>query len=319
MSKKITQDEFLARFYRNYPNAEIRLINYTAISNSLEIECKKCGKHYIKPRARDFLNSYSCCGNDANITKLDKLKHFYATSEDFDFIKQADKDHFIVYHKKCGQEIKRCIGSALDNPFSCKYCETNKYSQMLSISEVQTVINSRFDGEIKILEYNGQLEKNHYKCLKCGLIFVQQQTCLMQSRGCPKCDRYQSMGERTIRQLLLQNNIEFEEQINVPELPLQKFDFGVYKDGQLQYFIEVQGEQHREKREIFRDSLEKIQERDKRKREYCLSNNIPLYEIIYQKGKLLNLDILPFSSTTISVKGSTLQANGSGNDSYLNG
>ena len=41
MSKKITQQEFLSRFYRNYPNAEIQLINYTAISNPLEIECKK--------------------------------------------------------------------------------------------------------------------------------------------------------------------------------------------------------------------------------------------------------------------------------------
>jgi hypothetical protein len=102
MSKKITQDEFLARFYRNYPNAEIRLINYTAISNPLEIECEKCGEHYSKPRARDFLNSYCCCGNDANISKLNKLKRLYATSEDFDFIKQVDKDHFILYHKKCG-------------------------------------------------------------------------------------------------------------------------------------------------------------------------------------------------------------------------
>ena len=62
-----------------------------------------------------------------------------------------------------------------------------------------------------------------------------------------------------------------------------------------------------EKREIFRDSLEKIQERDNRKREYCKKNKIPLYELIYKKGRIKNLDILSniICSTTISAKEST--------------
>lgn len=305
MSKKITQQEFLSRFYRNYPNAEIQLINYTAISNPLEIECKKCGRHYKKSRARDFLNSYCCCGSDNNITKIEKLKQFYSKTDEFDFIKKVNKDYFIVRHNKCGQETKRVISNALDNPFACRHCGTYRDSQKLSIKKVQEVLDSRFYGSIQILEYNGQTEKNRYKCLKCGLIFTQKQVCLMQSRGCPKCDRYQSMGEKKIKNLLLQQNIDFKEQVQVPELPLQKFDFGIYRDNKLQYFIEVQNEQHREEREIFSDSLKVIQERDNRKRAYCFKNNIPLYEIIYQKGKLLNLDILPFSSTTISAKEST--------------
>lgn len=294
MSKKITREEFLSRFYRNYPNANIQLINYTAISNPLEIECKTCGKHYKKRRARDFLSSYVCCGNDSNISKIEKLKKIYSESEEFDFVKQVDKDHFIVYHRLCGQDQKRVICNSLDNPFSCKYCGTSKKAQMLSIDEVQGALDERFGGDIKILQYNGQLDKNYYKCLKCGLIFIKKQVCLMQSRGCPKCDRNQSMGEKKIRKILEEHQICFKEQVNVPELPLQKFDFGVYENDEIQYFIEVQGEQHREERVIFKDSLEKIQERDKRKRDYCSNHNIPLYEIIYQKGKLLNLDILPF-------------------------
>lgn len=308
MSKKITREEFLSRFYRNYPNANIQLINYTAISNPLEIECKRCGKHYTKMRARDFLISYACCGNNSNISKIEKLKKIYSNSKEFDFVKQVDKDHFIVRHRACGQEQKRVICNSLDNPFSCKYCETNKKIQSLSIDEVQDTLDNRFGRNIKILQYNGQQKKNYYKCLKCGLIFIKKQTYLMQSRGCPKCDRNQSIGEKKIRKILEQYQICFKEQVNVPELPLQKFDFGIYEKGEIQYFIEIQGEQHREERPIFRDGLEKIQERDKRKRDYCSNHNIPLYEIIYQKGKLLNLDILPFSSTTISAKESTLPA-----------
>lgn len=302
MSKKITEKEFLFRFYRNYPGAKIKLLNYSAISNPLRIRCLCCGKEFSKNRARDFLNQFKCCGSHPEVKKIDKLKFLYNKSEDFDFVKQKDKDHFIVRHKKCGQDLVRVINNALDNPYACLYCETHKKNQLLSIQEIQKTLDSRFFGEIQILEYKGQSKRNYYKCLKCGLIFQQKQISIMQSRGCPKCDRFKSKGEAYVSKLLKQNGISFQEQVTVPELPLQKFDFAIYKDEKIIYFIEVQGEQHREKREIFRDSLQKIQERDERKRKYCRERNIPLYELIYQKGKFKNLDILPLGSTTIFVK-----------------
>lgn len=293
MSKKITQREFLERFRRNYPDSSITPINYTAISNPLTIKCNMCGKEWKKNRAREFLKHYQCCGA-YNEKQADKLQKIYGKNQEFDWIKQIDKDHYIVRHNKCRQEFKRTIQSGMDNPFSCKYCQTHKFDNMLSIQEVQNKLDDIFDGTIKILDYNGQLEKNHYKCLKCGLIFVQQHTCLLQSRGCPKCDKYKSQGEKKMVSLLEKNHLIFEEQVSVPDLPLQHFDFCIYnKDKKLQYYIEVMGEQHFQKVSIFRDSLEKIQERDERKREYCRKNNIPLYEIIYKKGKFLNLDILP--------------------------
>lgn len=307
MSKKISKEEFLSRFYRNYPNARVELINYSAISNPLVLKCLKCGKTYRKERARDFLNCYNCCDAKGLERKIDKLKKMYEENDEWTFVKKVDKDHFIAHHNKCGQDIKRVIANSLDNPFACQYCKTSANSQMLSIEEVQETLNRKFFGDIQILDYNGQLKKNHYKCLKCGLIFVKQQTSLMQSRGCPKCDRWKSMGEKKIANLLISFGINFKEQISIPELPLQHFDFGVYdNDNNLLYFIEVQGEQHREERAIFKDSLAKIQERDERKRKYCKENKIPLYELIYQKGVIKNLDILPIGSTTISVKESTL-------------
>lgn len=305
MSKKISEEEFLNRFYRSFPDAEIQLLNYTAISNKLTVKCNKCGKEYKKSRAREFLSSFSCCGSDKNIRKIDKLKEIYKQSDDFDFVKQIDKDHYIVRHNKCGNEFKRVISSSLDNPFACKYCNTIKSNNMISIKEIQDRLDKKFFGEIQILDYNGQLEVNHYKCLKCGLIFIQKHICLMQSRGCPKCDRFKSLGERHIADYLSKKGISFKEQVRFPDLPRQSFDFGIYKNDKLQYLIEVQGEQHFETREIFHDSYDKIHERDERKRSYCKSLNIPLYELIYKKGKIKNLDILPIDSTTISAKEST--------------
>lgn len=304
MSKKITKEEFLSRFYRSYSDGQIEVLNYTAISNPIKIRCIKCGKEHNYARARDCLNHFNCCLT-SNERKIDRLIKIYNDTDEFDFIKQTDKDHFIVHHNKCGNDNIRVIANSLDNPFACKFCETIKVSNMLTIAEVQEQINTKFD-TIQILDYSGQLKKNHYKCLKCGLIFTQQQTCLMQSRGCPKCDRFKSQGEIKLAKLLAANKINYKEQVSVAELPLQHFDFAIYnKDNCLIGFIEVQGEQHFEQRQIFRDGLAKIQERDQRKRNYCHDNNIPLYELIYKKGKFLNLDILPFSSTTISVKEST--------------
>lgn len=295
MSKKITEQEFLSRFKKNYPNADIEIVQYTAISNPGQIKCLKCNKILNGKRARQFLNSFNCCGAH-DTSREEKIKKLLADNEDFSFIKKVDKDHMVIRHNKCGNETVRAMNSALDNPFSCLKCETNKLLNRLSLKEAQAQIDNQFFGAICILEYNGQTEKrSKYKCLKCGLIFEQKQICLLQSKGCPKCDRNKSKGEKMMAAILQSKCLNYKEQVQIKELPLQYFDFGVYDEfNKLMGYIEVQGEQHRKQVEIFKDSLEKIQERDERKRRYCKENQIPLYEIIYQKGKLLNLDILPF-------------------------
>lgn len=87
MSKKISKEEFLSRFYRNYPEAQIELINYSAISNPLELKCLKCGKIYRKERAREFLNCYNCCDAKGLRKKIDKLKKIYEENDEWEFVK----------------------------------------------------------------------------------------------------------------------------------------------------------------------------------------------------------------------------------------
>jgi len=304
MSRKIIEKEFLQRFFKNNKQSKIEIINYTAISNPCEIKCLQCGKKHYKKRARDFISVSFCCDTTQE-TKLEKIKTHLEKSEKFSFIKHSKKDWVIIKHNVCGNEVERTIKSALDNPFSCLLCETHKKALMISIDEAQKQIDECFGAPIiRILTYCGQLKKkNRYKCLKCGLIFQQKHTCLLQSRGCPKCHRWKSKGETQLKNILIDNKINFQEQVRFKELPLQSFDFGVYSNNKLICLIEVQGEQHFEKREIFKDGLKTIQKRDKKKKEFCKTQNIPLYEIVYKKGILKNIDILPFiNSTTILVK-----------------
>lgn len=293
MSKKITKEIFLERFKHSFPECEIEILDYTAISNPVKVRCCKCGKEHLNKKASNLLKNYKCC-IEYNKTKYDRLLEIYQQMTDYHLIKKIDKDNVLVHCDKCGNNIERNIQACLASPKACKYCETTKKMNMLTIEEAQNQINEIFYGEIEILTYNGQLEKNVYKCLKCGLIFKNSQICLLSSRGCPKCDRFKSKGEKFIANLLKQNNIIFKEQASVKKLPLQKFDFEVYNDnGQVNYYIEVQGEQHYKQNNFFKTPLEVVQERDERKRAYCKDNGIPLYELIYKKGKFLNLDILP--------------------------
>lgn len=293
MSQKITKEIFLKRFYDSFPDARIEILEYNAITKPVLIKCSICGKEHYNKSANNLLKNYSCC-IDTNLTKYDRLKRIYFNNQDYHLIKKVDKDNVIVHCDKCGNDIKRNIQSCLQSPTACIYCDTSKQKNSLSKQEAQEQIDKVFYNTIELLTYNGQLEKNIYRCRKCGLIFKSSQVNLVWTRGCPKCDRFKSKGEVFIAKLLKEKNISFKEQAQVKELPLQKFDFEVYDSlGNVQYYIEVQGEQHYQQNNFFKTPLEVVQGRDERKRKYCKEHNISLYELIYKKGKFLNLDILP--------------------------
>lgn len=308
MAKKITKEIFKERFQKLFPEAKIQIIEYSTISQPCIIKCLKCGTIKKYAKASNVLRSTFCCETIERMKlAIKEIKKF----SDFCFVKR-DKQNIILKHNKCQNEFKRNISTVIKNANHCPYCDENKGSA-LDIKEAQAQLDKEFFGGIKLLEYNAIRTRNTYKCLKCGLIFKQTQKNLLASRGCPKCDRIKSKGERKIEQLLRENKIIFKSQVAFSDLSQgrQHFDFIVYDNEtykNILYCIECQGEQHRvSKKDIFRDSLDIIQERDERKRKYCREKNIPLYEIIYQDGRLTNLEILPFinknlSSTTIYVK-----------------
>lgn len=295
MAKKITQDIFKERFKKLFPDARIEILEYTTISKPCTIKCLKCGKIKNYTKASNVLKFSFCC---ENIDKTELAKRELDKAKDFHFIKREGQN-LIIRHDKCGQTFKRNISTVVKNAAYCPHCDENK-GFVLTLEQAQAQVDKEFNKEIKILEYNAVRTKNTYKCMKCGLIFKQTQKNLLASKGCPKCDRYKSKGEKKIEKLLKDHGLFFDTQVSFKDLSngRQKFDFVVYEDKKLAkvlYCIECQGDQHRiPKEDFFKDSLETIQERDERKRRYCKEKGYPLYEIIYQDCKLLNLDILPF-------------------------
>jgi hypothetical protein len=84
---------------------------------------------------------------------------------------------------------------------------------------------------------------------------------------------------------------------------LSSYDFGIYKGNNLIAFVEVQGRQHYQETNFF-DPLGKQQQRDKMKKDYADSLNIPIIYIPIIKSVPKNLDdylnILTCSTTILN-------------------
>lgn len=306
MAKRISEAEFKFRLKRAYPDADLEVINYTAISNPVDIKCKGCGKEFHFKKADRAITNLRCCFNDG-VRKLDRIIDWLNKSEDFEYIKQIDGEYILIKHVPCGNIFKKNIQKFWLCPEACSHCDTQRSKLTLSVYDAQKVLDKRFFGDIKLVQYNGRHEKCLYRCSRCNRIFKQKFDCLLGSSGCPKCDRQTSLGEKKMRKLLQKAGLIFREQVRVEELPRQRFDFAVYlnkDDDEPYYFIEVQGQQHYEPVDYWggEKAFADIEERDERKRKYCKKYHIPLYEIVYQSKKFKNLDILPFDTTTISAQ-----------------
>ena len=123
------------------------------------------------------------------------------------------------------------------------------------------------------------------KCLNCGSITLVRSSHLtggtIKSCGCIK-----SYGELTIKQFLLEKQINFKTEYSFFDLrdknPL-KFDFAIFNTcNELICLIEYQGEQHYRK-DNTSFGLQQRTKTDQMKKDYCYNKQIKLYEIKYNE------------------------------------
>ena len=109
-----------------------------------------------------------------------------------------------------------------------------------------------------------------------------------------------SRGEIKICEILDQAGITYQEEYSFPDLvsssgrPL-RFDFAVFDDdGNLDFLIEYQGEQHYEAKSKFGGAkgLYQQQYNDKQKRIYCAKHGITLIAIPYWDEHILDYDYI---------------------------
>lgn len=199
--------------------------------------------------------------------------------------------------KICGHEWKPIAESLIfsTNPCGCPKCAKNAVKTTLEFEEELKITHP----ELQLLSpYIRSNRKVHVLCTDCNKDFWVTPNKLQQGQHCPHCKI--SHGERFIRDVITNLNIEFEMQKRFDDLKgfgNRKLSYDFYLPT-YNLLIEFQGEQH-ERPVIFKGLTEKIaqerfikqQEHDKRKRNYAESHNIGLLEIWYYDINLVE-DIL---------------------------
>lgn len=133
--------------------------------------------------------------------------------------------------------------------------------------------------------YEKFLYKNHAEpgiiiCPKHGE-FTQCSNNHLKGQGCPRCKS--SHGENRIHNYLTNKNIVFCPQFkldNCKDTYKLRFDFAIWINGKLA-LIEYNGQQHYKQVPRFKNTLEKIQIRDKIKSDFCANNSIPFLVVHY--------------------------------------
>lgn len=191
----------------------------------------------------------------------------------------------------------------------CLIKETGLNKWNLEQSEKAKILLGTKFGKLTVIEDLGFKEqvpghkRRWYKCqCDCGNICEVMGNKLKQKQviSCGKC--LVSKGEFIIQQILDNANIEYNYDCQLPELTKEcgkklRFDFILYKEGQINRIIEFDGRQH-----IYgpdtnywghsTDTLKAIQERDKIKNTFCRNHNIPLVRIPYYYINTITLEDL---------------------------
>lgn len=195
---------------------------------------------------------------------------------------------------KCGKELDvdtRNLKSGHTKSCGCLRLENNSH-YVKDMSDYE-------DEYIKVLERNGSSLTGiaQWKCLckKCGNVFITTGQHIREG-VIKSCSCVHSWNEIKIIKMLTDNNIEFSTQYTFPDLKgvgngSLRFDFAIFKHGQLSHLIEYNGLQHYEKpKGKWKEGYEALIENDKRKIQYCKNHNIELRIIKYdQKYTLQDL------------------------------
>lgn len=294
-NKKFSKEDFLSRINKLH-SRKIEVVSYTGLSNPFIYICPECGEQKTIKPARMALSKFSLCDDCDGVEKekvLKKITEIFKDNPKYELLSyHGVKNKSKIKCLKCGAIFERYPTNIIQCPDTCPECNSAANKSRLDTSVVQTRLDEEFGaGLYTILDYQGQLKSTtKIKCNNCGLIFNTRITTFIDgSRGCPKCKRFKSKGERLVEKYLQENNIKFEAQKRYKECnnKLSSFDFCAYDINGIEYLIEVNGEQH------YKDiahlgGLEDNQRRDKIKKNFCLTYNknliiIPYTDLTYEK------------------------------------
>ena len=274
-------------------------------SQKMKFQCE-CGNFFQKSIS-DIEKTKTCRCKECRYGVTRKI-----FQEDFNVIKQyveiesasdcklLSKEYinnatYMEFKCKCGSEFSTTFAKFKDrNQRQCQKCGRiasgvkGSLSRTKTQEEFELEIYNLVNNEYKVVsKYLGAMKPISFLHEKCGKEWTTTYNSFHTGGRCPICTS--SKGEKVIRDLLLNNHINFYEQYKIVECrdksPLP-FDFSIFEDKEktrLKCLIEYDGEQHFKSMSYFggEERFNDQQKKDNIKNDYCKQNNIELLRIPY--------------------------------------
>ena len=286
MPKKLTHDEFIAKLAKENPTIEV-LSPYMGNKQYITVRCKIDGTVWqTKPNwLKAGKGCQTCYDNRRGKNRVKSLEKFIEEAREvhgdkYDYSKVVYINDTEKVCLVCRQHGEFWISPAkhLRDKQGCPTCGRRRIDTTDFIQRAKLIHGDRYDYSKTI--YQGRFIPTTIICPIHGE-FLQKPDKHLSAHGRPLCK--ESKSERSIREMLKSNNIYFEAQKQFPWLGKQTLDFYL---PEYNIAIECQGEQHFHPVSIYKgeEGFKITRERDLRKYQKCLNNNIKiLYHINVDK------------------------------------
>lgn len=285
-------ERFLERAYQTHGDK----FDYSGISKDdikghesrISLKCKTCN-HQWSPTIDSHIQGTGCpsCSEKVPWTLkrfIERSRQIHEDKFDYsevtpDSIKGKDSK-ILVRCKKCNHHWFSTVSSHIKG-VSCPGC-TGQIPWTL-----EKFLERSFEVHGDVFDYkkvtpdhiNGAKSKIPIICKKCNHEWSPAIANFIGGQGCPVCKS--SHGERECRKILEECGVEYLQQISLPELPRNLYDFCFIHEDHL-YFLEFDGEQHFRRVPYFHreeGDFEMYQERDILKTKVVLKRNATLIRI----------------------------------------
>lgn len=282
MAKKHTTESFKKRCKEIFGDKyDLSKVNYIDRLHEVTLICPIHGEFKKKPQlitsnhqGCPYCSKYSITNDDF----IKRLKDVHKDKYDYSKVIYRGYESNITLVCPIHGAFTIMAGLALRG-YGCKKCGMNNKPQTKPMSNERFIekLNDKWKGKFTPLEeYKGANVPIKFRCNNCGNMIEKTPHIMLDKRkkvNCKYC--IESSLELKVKKALEKNNINFIYQYHNLWLGLQSLDFYLpdYKIA-----IECQGEQHYSPNNYFggQKEFDKIRERDERKLNKCLRNNVKL-------------------------------------------
>ena len=283
MSRRLTHEEFMEKFYVKNENAENIEILGEYINSRTKIKCKcKIDGYEWEATPNNLLNGtgcHKCKSNKEKKTHKEFINELKEINDDIEILGEYVNNRTKI-KCKCkidGYEWKTTPNHLLHGQ-GCPKCSRHaRKTTEEFINELKQI-----NDDIEVLgEYINDKTKIKVRCKKDRHEWKATPNNLLSGYGCPKCNA--SEGEKKIAKYLDSRNIEYKQQYKFNDCRSKNklpFDFYIPSKN---IAIEYDGRQHYEIIDYFDglDGFIDTKVRDTIKTVYCKENNIKLIRIPY--------------------------------------